>query len=214
MLRNDPMTHGRDLYLQHCTSCHILDGEGEQKAPTHTGFGSREWILALLRTPQADHFLGKVENAEDMPSQSRLGEEALVAVTELLYAQGAETRERGEIDEAKARAGERVMRDRCMECHTWFGEGDEMGIGAPPLTWYPSRTWMRRQIERPDAPTQYGELNEMPSFADELDAHDLDMVTAYLRRQRRRGDAFLEAHPPGGAAAAAAPATPTPSNGE
>lgn len=194
MLRNDPLTHGRDLYFKHCNSCHVLDAQGERKAPDHTGFASREWIDALLRQPMADHFFGKAEMDEEMPSQTRLGDERLAAVTELLYAQANERRDRDDVDAAKVRAGEAVMRSRCMECHVWRGEGDELGIGAPNLTLYPSRTWIRRQISHPDAPSQYGELNEMPSFADELDDHDMNMIAAFLRLQRY--EQFRVTNPP------------------
>ena len=50
MLRSDPMTRGADVYAQHCTKCHVLDGEGEQDAPDHTGFASRDWILGHDRS--------------------------------------------------------------------------------------------------------------------------------------------------------------------
>ena len=66
-----------------------------------------------------------------------------------------------------------------------FGDdGDFLGLGAPNLTRWGSRRWLTGQIAHPDAPEQYGELNDMPSFADQLSAHDIEMVTAFLRRQR------------------------------
>jgi ubiquinol-cytochrome c reductase cytochrome b subunit len=181
MLRNDPMTRGADLYDQHCTKCHVLNGEGEQEAPDHTGFASRDWILGMTLDPQADHYFGKTK-IDDMKPMGKIGEAKLKAVTEFLFSLGHEKQD-PPFDKALATEGEKVFRDTCMDCHLYQGEGADLFEG-PDMTGYGSRTWLFRQIKDPAAATQYGELNEMPAFADDLDDHDIRMVAAFLRQQR------------------------------
>jgi len=184
MLDNDPMTRGREVYGQYCSECHILNGEGESEAPDHTGYGSREWLVALMHAPQDDHFFGLAELDEDMPSQTRLGEDQLRAAAEFLFSLGREEQDPEDIDADLVAAGWTQFESKCMNCHTYEDDGDFLGLGAPNLTHYGSRTWIYRQIHSPAAVTQYGELNDMPEFDDQLSHHDIQMVTAYLRLQR------------------------------
>jgi len=184
MLRNDPMTHGRDLYRQYCASCHVLDGEGEREAPDHTGFGSRQWLVNVMTAPQDEHLFGSVDLEEDMESMAdELEEEALWEIAEHLFALGHEPQDEG-VDDEMATRGRAHFERKCMSCHWFEGDGDFMGIGGPNLSLYGSRTWIFRQIAHPQAATQYGTLNDMPSFFDQLSDHDIRMVTAFLRLQR------------------------------
>jgi len=181
LLRNDPMTHGADLYRKQCVSCHVLGELGEREAPEHTGFGSREWIYALLMDPDGARFFGPTDLDPKMPSQRRLGVLKLRAVTEFVFSLGREPRD-PPVDAALVARGEEVFKQKCMECHLFRGDGDFLAEGGPNLTGWGSRSWMARQIADPDA--AYGEINQMPAFDEELDAHDIEMVSAYLRRQR------------------------------
>ncbi len=182
MLNNDPLTYGADLYAQQCTSCHVLDGVGDREAPEHTAFGSRKWILGLLHDPRGEKYFGPTE-IDDMKSMSKLGEPSLKAITEFLFSLGHEKGDPA-YDLTLAREGKALFKDKCMDCHMYEGDGDFNGIGGPDLTQYGSRTWIRKQVATPEA--IYGELNDMPVFAEEMTAHDLDMVTAFLRLQRLR----------------------------
>ncbi len=184
MLDHDPMTRGREVYAQYCSSCHVLNGEGDREAPDHTGYASREWLVALMHAPQDEHFFGNAELEEDMPSQSRLGEDQLRAAAEFLFSLGREPQDPDDIDQELVDAGWTQFESKCMNCHIYEDDGDFLGLGAPNLTHYGSRTWIFRQIHSPGAPTQYGELNDMPEFSDQLSDHDIRMVTAYLRLQR------------------------------
>jgi ubiquinol-cytochrome c reductase cytochrome b subunit len=184
MLNADPMTRGKEIYAQYCSSCHVLDGKGERKAPDHTGFGSREWIGMMLRAPQDDHYFGLAEIDDDMPSQADLGDETLAAITEFLYSLGVEPQDGATVDQALVERASEPFERECLDCHTFRGNGDFGGVGAPPLTLWGSRTWIYRQIAHPELDTQYGRLNEMPPFWDQLSEHDLRMVTSFMRRQR------------------------------
>ncbi|MEZ4255918.1 MAG: c-type cytochrome [Polyangiales bacterium] len=185
MMMNDPMTRGADVYKQFCTSCHVLDGEGERKSPDHDGFGSRPWILAMLKDPKSDHFFGKVEHDEKMPSQSKLGDEALAEVTEFMFSLGREEQD-PPVNAALVEKGADVFEKKCVKCHMYEGEGDDLDVGGPDLTVWASRTWIMRQVRSPGGATQYGDLHKMPAFDDQLDTHDQWMVAGFLRQQRFR----------------------------
>lgn len=181
MLRADPLTRGPDVYAQHCHKCHVLNGEGERAAPDHTGWGSRAWILGMLHDPNADHHFGKTK-IDGMKSMSKLGEAKLRAAAEFLFSLG---HEKGDppYDAALAASGREVFQDKCMNCHTYRGDGAFTDEG-PDMTGYASRAWIERQITDPGAETQYGEMNEMTAFRDELDPQDIRTVAAWLRLQR------------------------------
>ncbi|HMI90935.1 MAG TPA: c-type cytochrome, partial [Polyangiales bacterium] len=199
MLKQDPLTRGPDLYAQHCNKCHVLDAVGEQDAPVHTGFGSRDWILGMIVDPQADHYFGKTDIDEMKPMAKKLGRAKALAVAEFLFAQGREPQD-PPIDAALVKQGEQVFRDTCMDCHLYEGDGADVFEG-PDMTGYASRNWILGQIRDPDALSQYGELNDMPSFAEDLDAQDQRMLAAFLRQQR-----FAKpAHPVGDIPAQPAP---------
>jgi ubiquinol-cytochrome c reductase cytochrome b subunit len=212
MLRRDPLTRGPEVYAQHCTKCHVLRGEGEQDAPNQTGFASRAWIFGLLHNPNSDHYFGKTK-LDGMKPMGKLGHPALYAVTEFLFSLGHEPND-PPFNPGLATQGEAVFKETCMNCHTYKGDG-AFRFEGPDMTGYASREWIQRQIQNPGAETQYGELNDMPAFADDLDENDIRMVTAYLRKQRfAEPDFKVEAPPPAdegdGAAkeAADAPAEP------
>jgi ubiquinol-cytochrome c reductase cytochrome b subunit len=181
MLRMDPLTRGPDVYAQHCNKCHVLDGVGERDAPDHTGYGSREWIFGLVHNPDDNHYFGKTK-LDDMKPMGKLGDEKLHAVTEFLFSLGHEAND-PPFDKALADRGKQVFKDTCMDCHLYEGDGANLFEG-PDMTGYGSRAWIFRQVKDAGAETQYGELNKMPKFADDLDDHDIKMVTAFLRQQR------------------------------
>ncbi|MDH5672586.1 MAG: cytochrome b N-terminal domain-containing protein [Myxococcales bacterium] len=187
MLKNDPMTRGADVYAKECTSCHVLDGEGERSAPDHSGYGSRKWLMGLLLDPDAEHYFGTTE-LSDMKPMGKLGDAKLKAVIEYLISLGHETGDPA-YDLALAKRGKRVFEESCFDCHA-IGENGADIFDGPNMTGYGSSEWIFNQIKQPDAETQYGELNEMPVFAGELDDHDIRMVTAYLRRQRLKEPPF------------------------
>jgi len=181
MLRNDPMTRGKDLYDQYCLGCHTLGGE-DQEAPDHGGFGSRPWTLALMHDPQDKRFFGTTEIDEMKPMDEKVPPADRKAVAEFLFAEGREPND-ADVDAALVAKGKDVFEDKCMDCHLYGGDGAFVFEG-PDMTGYASRWWIYRQILQPDAEDQYGELNEMPSFEGDLSEHDAKLIAAYLRRQR------------------------------
>jgi len=193
MLRNDPLTRGKDVYVQYCTSCHVLGDRGAREAPDHTGFASEAWILALLHDPDAPHFFGETP-IDDMPSQSDKGQEALEGAAAFLFSLGVDP-DRGEEppDASLVARGRELWENKCMTCHLFEGDGDFLGLGGPDLTGYASLDWLVTQTANPEA--HYGDLNEMPAYDDQLTDHDLRMVSEFLRRQRFEEPVFPKEAP-------------------
>ena len=182
MLRNDPQTRGPDLYARYCSKCHVLDGEGEREAPDHTGFGSRRWLIGLLHDPDSEHYFGASGISEMESMVEQLGPARTKAVVELLFAQGHEEGD-PPFEPRLVEQGAKVFEEECMDCHVFEQDGAFVFDG-PNLTGWASLAWIERQIANPASEQQYGELNEMTSFEDELSKHDIAMLATYLRGQR------------------------------
>lgn len=207
MLNRDPMTRGRDIYRQYCNGCHVMDDEGERKSPDHDGFGSRAWILSILREPQGEHNFGQVDHSTDMPSQSKLGDASLAAITEFVFSLGVATVESGPnkgkpelpFDAALVTKGEELFKKECMDCHLYGDDGAFIDDG-PNMTDYGSLAWVVGQIEHAEREAYYGKMAKMPRFDDQLTPHDIDMVAKFLRLQRTDDEAVGTSTPPSPAA--------------
>ena len=71
MVRADPELRGRDLFDQHCASCHVLGDLGDPKKATAAkldGWGTSKWIAAMIHDPDAPEFFGRGPYKEQMPS--------------------------------------------------------------------------------------------------------------------------------------------------
>ncbi|MGD8858950.1 MAG: cytochrome b N-terminal domain-containing protein [Myxococcales bacterium] len=192
MLKRDPLTRGPDVYSRECTKCHVMNGEGERAAPDHTGFASRTWIMSVLLDPNAEHNFGTTE-IDGMKPMGKLGADALHAATEFLFAEGHQDGD-PPYDAELAAEGKKIFENKCMDCHYYEGDGAWMFEG-PEMKGYASLDWIEGQIRNPGAESQYGELNEMPDFEEDLSDNDLRMVASWLRLQRFEKPLY-EAVPP------------------
>ena len=71
MVRGDPELRGRDLFDQHCASCHVLGDLGDPKKATATkldGWGTTAWLEAMMHDPDAPEFFGRGPYKGQMPS--------------------------------------------------------------------------------------------------------------------------------------------------
>ncbi len=59
---NDPEQKTRNLFKEHCASCHTLEGKGAEEAPVLDGFTNREWLAALVRNPRDKRFYGATKH--------------------------------------------------------------------------------------------------------------------------------------------------------
>jgi ubiquinol-cytochrome c reductase cytochrome b subunit len=208
MLDRDPDLRGEKLFAGQCATCHVLEGMGDAKkpsAPTLDGWGTEEWILALLHDPDAPERFGNTPYKGEMPSMDTpkpdrpdakpLSPTEMKAVAQFLAAQGDEpgdpplARDRNLLEQ-----GERIVADRCTTCHLWNGEGDDGGEGiAPELRGYGSIAWTRAQIANPATPATYREnaldparKGHMPRFDGELSASDIDLLARWTRARGRK----------------------------
>jgi ubiquinol-cytochrome c reductase cytochrome b subunit len=212
MLRSDPELRGRDLFEQHCASCHVLGDLGDAKKATAAkldGWGTAGWISAMIHEPDAPEFFGRGPFLGNMPSVdvrpqdkpadppwkpmvSSEAERGVVAT--FLASQGDEPGDPWRaMDEAARATGERIVSNRCASCHLYKGDGDVNGSDvAPELAHYGSLAWTRAQIANPATVETYREkaLGEdlkrhMPRFDKDLSTTDIDLVARWTRAHAR-----------------------------
>ena len=185
LLRNDPLTKGKDLFKQHCASCHNYhdpspdkpENEWMNKKPTAsdlTGFGTKEWIKGLLTDADSPSYFGLTHLKGGKMSKWVKGQqdknspkirENLDAIAEWLATHPRKDPP-GEKDKGPFAEGFKRFDSTCSECHTYKtppGEDQE----APDLTGYGDAQWLREMIMSPADVTKYGgKKNRMPSFRD------------------------------------------------
>lgn len=213
MVRNDPELRGRSLFSQHCASCHVLGDLGDPKKATASkldGWGTTEWIVAMIHDPDAPQFFGlgpyktkmpsvdvrPKDKGPDEPWTPMIKSDAeKAAVAAFLASQGDEpggppaTPE----DAAKLAQGEKVVSDRCTTCHLYKGDGDLESSGiAPELAHYGSIAWTRSQVANPATDQTYRDQaldpamkKHMPRFDKDLSVADVDVVARWTRAHGR-----------------------------
>jgi len=212
MVREDPELHGRDLFDAHCASCHVLGDLGDPKKATATkldGWGTPEWITAMIHDPDAPEyfgrgpFKGKMPSVDVRPGDKPAGEPwtpmtktpaEKMAVAAFLASQGDDPDDPPRAtDPAVLAAGEKIVSDRCTTCHLYKGDGDmEDSDIAPELSKYGSVAWTRAQIANPATADTYRDkaLDEamkkhMPRFDKELSAAEIDLLARWTRAHGR-----------------------------
>jgi ubiquinol-cytochrome c reductase cytochrome b subunit len=212
MVRRDPELRGRDLFEQHCASCHVLGDLGDPEKASASkldGWGTSEWILAMTHDPDAPAFFGrgpykgKMPSVDVRPKDKPAGEpwspmlksdEEKRAVAAFLASEGDEPGDPARAVDPAARAlGEKIVSDRCTTCHLYKGDGDLDGSGtAPELSRYGSVAWTRAQVANPATNATYreGALDEalkkhMPRFDKDLSSDDVDLVARWTRAHGR-----------------------------
>lgn len=212
MLRRDPELRGRDLFDMHCASCHVMADLGDPEKATATkldGWGTPDWIAAMIHDPDAPQFFGRgpykaeMQSVDVRPPDKPAGEpwapitksdEEKRAVAAFLASEGDEPGDpRRDLPEAMRALGEKIVSDRCTGCHLYKGNGDDEGAGiAPELSRYGSMAWTRAQVANPATPATYRDsaLDEkrkkhMPRFDKDLSADDIDTVARWTRAHAR-----------------------------
>jgi ubiquinol-cytochrome c reductase cytochrome b subunit len=212
MVRADPQLRGRDLYDQHCASCHVLGDLGDPKKATAAsldGWGTAEWIGKMIHDPDAPGFFGRgpfkgnMPSVDTRPADKPAGEPwkpmlpdpaDQKAVAMFLAAEGDEPEDPPRaLDEATRAKGEKIVSNRCANCHLYKGDGDVDGSDvAPELSRYGSIAWTRAQVANPATTATYREkaLGEdlkkhMPRFDKDLSPSDIDVVARWTRATAR-----------------------------
>jgi ubiquinol-cytochrome c reductase cytochrome b subunit len=217
MMRRDPEMRGEDLFDRHCAACHVLGNLGDPKKATATnlsGWGSPEWLEAMIHDPDAPQFFGRGPYKEEMPSvdvrpkdlkpdepwKAMAKDDAeRHAIALFLAIEGDEPGDPPRTIDAATHAAlqraQKIVSNRCTGCHLYKGEGDDEGTGlAPELHGYGSIAWTLAQIENPSTPRTYREkaLDEalkkhMPRFDKDLSTADIEVVARWTRSQGRAG---------------------------
>jgi ubiquinol-cytochrome c reductase cytochrome b subunit len=212
MLRADPELRGRDLFDQHCASCHVLGDLGDPQKATATkldGWGTPTWIDAMIHDPDAPEYFGRGPYKGEMPSVDVRPKEKppgeawtpmikseadRAAVAASLASQGDEPGDPARaIDAGTRAAGEKIVSDRCTTCHLYKGDGDLEGTElAPELSRYGSVAWTRAQVANPSSAETYRDnaldpkrKKHMPRFDKDLSPADVDLVARWTRAHAR-----------------------------
>jgi ubiquinol-cytochrome c reductase cytochrome b subunit len=182
LLRRDPLTRGKELFGQHCASCHSHGQDFENKRPSASdlaGFGTSEWIAGLLHRPESPQYFGNTKlramsnwikktraQAVKDNGEAKLDEDFALSARWL----GSHPRrhpppEDDKMDNSLFAKGYRAFAENCTQCHTYkeTGGGDAKG---PDFTGYGDADWLRVMIMAPYHEQRYGIRNAMPAFRD------------------------------------------------
>jgi len=180
---NDPQVATRELFKEHCETCHTLDGVGGEEAPNLTRYKNREWFSAVIRNPRDKRFFGGTKTHKEMEAypSSPLPDDKLAAVVEYLMSlQGDEA---GHVDAALAEAGKKLFADDldCNTCHEV--KPGETGDG-PNLSGSGTRGWMQRVIHDASAEDLFGKSSGMPKFGKKLTDDEIRQLSDLIASGR------------------------------
>src|SRR5439155_8987272 len=149
LLRRDPLTLGKELFVQHCGACHSHGQAFENDKPVASdlaGFGTQQWIAGLLREPDSPHYFGttKLRTMSGWVKKTRARatkemEESKLDAEFDLIARWLSSHPRKDPpkdeDTSPFAEGYRAFAERCTQCHTYkeTGGGDAKG---PDFTGY------------------------------------------------------------------------------
>jgi mono/diheme cytochrome c family protein len=202
LLRRDPLTRGKELFGQHCASCHDHGQDFQSSKPTApdlAGFGTSDWIGGLLWQPGSPHYFGntKLRTMSNWIKKTRARaqkehEEAnleadLDVIARWLGSHPLQAPPGDEKNTSLFAQGYRAFADRCAQCHTYKQIGGD--TKGPDLTGYGDAEWIRMMILAPYDALRYGSRNTMPAF------RDLEAPTGALARhevQQARERLFKE----------------------
>lgn len=203
LLLRDPLARGKPILEQKCLGCHTYGGEGSggksaaDKGADLKDFGTRAWILGLLKTPDAPAYTlkarGKVLDgmSGEWKASSALEDKELEDVADFVATfaaipAGTTVEDWASDPKVQKHAGYKGFVEECLNCHRVGNLGSEAkSRQAPDLFAYGSAQWMARMIREPGSKHTYGFLGKrqpMPSFDEaQMSENDLKTVIRYLK---------------------------------
>lgn len=176
---NDPEQKTRNLFKEHCATCHTLEGKGSEEAPVLDNFTSREWLAGLIRDPRDKRFYGatKHDTMEPLTTEAASDEELAAVVEYLVSLSGASVA--ASTDAALVSRGKALWDDKleCGSCHEVEAGKDSAG---PTLAGRASAAWVARIIVDSSQKDLYGDTAEMPKFADKLTPEQIEALAQFV----------------------------------
>jgi ubiquinol-cytochrome c reductase cytochrome b subunit len=183
VFENDPRVGARNLFKEHCESCHTLGGSGGEEAPNLTDYKSREWLSAVIRNPRDKRFFGGTKTHHEMEAYpaSALPDDKLKALVEYLTTLMGD--DAGHVDAALAEKGKKLFADDldCNTCHEV--KPGESGDG-PNLASSGSKAWVLRVLHDSSADDLFGKSAGMPKFGKKLSEEEMKQLAELIVAQR------------------------------
>jgi ubiquinol-cytochrome c reductase cytochrome b subunit len=187
--KNDPQFAAIELFTEHCSTCHQIDGKGGDEAPRLTDFNSRAWLRGAVREPKSKAYFGGTKKHDtmepyavaDLPDADL---DALIEYMLMLREQGRGPDEAAQTyDAALAERGKALWESDvdCSGCHQVEKGAD--GDGAPTMWGRGTEVWIARVIRDSSQVDLYGGAAEMPSFGDKLSDEQVAALAQYVYRQ-------------------------------
>lgn len=181
---NDPKQKARNLFKEHCATCHTIEGKGGEEAPSLDDYGSRAWLTGLIRTPNAKQFYGGTKGhntMEPLTAEAASDEEVRAVVEYVVSLMGPEA---GPVDAALAERGKKLWDDKleCSGCHEI--KAGETSTG-PTLAQRGTAAWVARVITDSSQKDIFGDTAEMPKFGGKLTPEQIEMLARFVTEQRR-----------------------------
>jgi mono/diheme cytochrome c family protein len=159
-----------------------------------TEFGTKNWIKAILNTPDDDAHFGKTkltEMSKWVKGQRAKAKGAKLAELEADFDEIAEwlaTSPRKDPESLPEgdpfRKGYTKFDQYCAECHTYNDKTGEGGKG-PDLAGYGDADWLRAMIMNPGNTLRYGKKNQMTAFR-QLDGPGSELVRAQFELDKQK----------------------------
>lgn len=134
--QNEAVRQGRALYLQGCSSCHSLNAQGSNLAPSLIGVGAAavDFQVGTGRMPLA-HPGAQAERKKPLYSQPQIDQLAAY-ISSLAPGPAVPVVTEAQIKGADLSRGGELFRTNCAQCHQAAGQGGALSYGkhAPTLT--------------------------------------------------------------------------------
>jgi ubiquinol-cytochrome c reductase cytochrome b subunit len=174
----DPIHRGRQIFEQQCRACHAPPVGQPRKAPSLEGYLSRDWLVRLLRDPDAPEFFGGTKAAGLMEGYAQLGDSKLQSLADFLRALGDHDVAPDQLP-GELQPGRRLFEgEGCDACHS-LRPGD--ASPGPNLAGYGGARWLTGFLENPASPLYFGDTSSMTVFGSRLTAEDRRALIAFLR---------------------------------
>ncbi|HEY4186163.1 MAG TPA: cytochrome b N-terminal domain-containing protein [Polyangia bacterium] len=177
--RNDPAFHVRELWGEHCATCHSFTATGGKDGPDLKDYNSRAWIDAFLRDPAGPRFMAGAKLEKGMKAVTGTDEE-LAGLTELVYAETGAT----DVNRALVQKAQGLLSEKdCDSCHDFDGTS---GNSGPNLKGRGTLAYLLDIIGDAGDDRLYGSKNKMPRFAGKLAPEEIADLARFVLTESRR----------------------------